>query len=168
MQTVNLGDPALEPFASMYSVERSQYGFTPIPKTGPVSLSRTIFRDDYDAMLHFRGNPSRTITFRWDGKAYQWLGEQEIFEGPRMWDTSDGRRHEWITITFYKEAVNHNFQGLGILYFGPDEELRWRPNATEPQPDFARSGAATGKMGLSQIAASVRPSNLGDVASHRL
>ncbi|PYT02808.1 MAG: hypothetical protein DMF60_20220, partial [Acidobacteria bacterium] len=40
----------------------------------------------------------------------------------------DGRRHEWITITFYKEAVNHNFQGLGILYFGPDEELRRMSN----------------------------------------
>src|SRR6266566_363044 len=113
MQTVNLGDPALEPFASMYSVERSQYGFTPIPKTGPVSLEGKSFHGGYDAMLHFGGNPSRTIAFRWDGKAYQWIGEQEIFEGPRMWDTPDGRFHEQVCITFYKEAA-HGYQGLKI------------------------------------------------------
>jgi len=35
-----------------------------------------------------------------------------------MWDTSDGRRHEWITITFYKEAVNHNFQDLAFFTSG--------------------------------------------------
>src|SRR5712692_4670255 len=34
MRTVNMSDPALEPFASMYAVDRSQFGFTPVPKTG--------------------------------------------------------------------------------------------------------------------------------------
>ena len=71
MRTVNLGDPALTPFASMYSVVRSQYGFTPIPKTGPVSIEDKSFHGGYDAMLHFGGNPSWTIAFRWDGKAYR-------------------------------------------------------------------------------------------------
>jgi hypothetical protein len=132
MRTMNLGDPALKPFASMYSVDRSQYGFTPIPNNGPVSIEGKSFQGDYDAMLHFGGNPSRTIAFRWDGKAYQWIGEQEIFKGPRMWDTPDGRFHEQVGITFYKEAAHGVFQGLTINYMGPDGKLMMpgpeRPN----------------------------------------
>ena len=130
MRTVNLGDPALTPFASMYSVVRSQYGFTPIPKTGPVSIEDKSFHGGYDAMLHFGGNPSWTIAFRWDGKAYQWIGEQEIFEGPRMWDSPDGRFHEQVCIMFYKEAAHGAFQGFKIDYLGPDEKLMMpRPEA---------------------------------------
>jgi hypothetical protein len=110
MRTVDIGDPALRPFASMYSVDRNQYGFTPVPRTGPVSIERNSSFGGYDAMLHFGGNPSRTIAFRWDGKSYQWLGEQEIFQGPRMWETADGRYHEQVAITFYKEAVLGNLK----------------------------------------------------------
>jgi hypothetical protein len=107
----------------MYSVDRSQYGFTPIPKTGSVSIEGSSSHGGYDAMLHFGGNPYRTIAFRWDGKAYQWLGEQEEFEGPRTYETPDGRFHEHVVITFYREAVFGAFQGLTIQYFGPDENL---------------------------------------------
>ena len=115
-----MGDLVLEPFASMYAVDRSQYGFSPIPNAGPVSITGKSFFAS-EAMLHFSGNPSRTISFRWDGKAYQWLSEQEKFEGPRMWDTDDGRRHEWITIDFHKEASSTwAFQGHSIYYFGPE------------------------------------------------
>jgi hypothetical protein len=106
-----LHGPALEPFASMYAVDRSQYGFTPIPKAGPVSITDKSFFDS-EAALHFSGNPSRTISFRWDGKVYHWFGEQETFEGPRMWDTDDGRLHEKVMIAFYKEAVRYRFRDL--------------------------------------------------------
>jgi hypothetical protein len=116
----------------MYSVDRSQYGFTPLPKTGPVSIEGSSRLGGYDAMLHFGGDPYRTIAFRWDGKAYQWLGEQESFEGPRMWETADGRFHEEVTITYYKEAVYGASQGLTIGYRGPDDNLMMprgdRPN----------------------------------------
>src|SRR5271154_3961556 len=91
MKTVSMGDPALKPFESMYSVDRSQYGFSPLPRAGSVSIEGKSLHGDYDAMLHFGGNPDRTIAFHWDGKAYQWLGEQETFAGPQMWDTPDGR-----------------------------------------------------------------------------
>src|SRR6266567_8444611 len=114
MQRVNMGDPALEPFDSMYSVDRRQWGFTPIPKTGTVFFSRKTFRDDYDAVLYFGGNPLRSVVFRWDGKAYEWFGEQETFEGPQMWDTPDGRMHERLSITFYKEAGEGHLKGLDI------------------------------------------------------
>ena len=56
MRTVKMGDPALKPFASMYSVDRSQYGFTPLPKSRPVSIEgKALFGGGYDAMLHFGG-----------------------------------------------------------------------------------------------------------------
>jgi hypothetical protein len=65
VRTVKMDDPALKPFASMYAVDRSQYGFTPLPKSGPVSIEgKALFGGGYDAMLHFGGNPSRTIAFR--------------------------------------------------------------------------------------------------------
>jgi hypothetical protein len=124
-----MGDPALRPYASMYSVDRRQYGFTPIPSAGQVSVEGKSSRGGYDAMLHFGGNPSRTIAFRWDGRAYQWLGEQEIFEGPRMFETPDGHFHEHVAITFYKEVVDGELQGLKIDYSGPEEGL------TMPRPE---------------------------------
>ena len=131
MRTVQMGDSALKPFASMYSVDRAGYGFTPLPKSGPVSIEGRSTHGGYDAMLHFGGKASRTIAFRWNGKDYQWLGEQESFEGPRMWDTPDGSFHEQVVITYYKQAVPGEYQGLTIKYSGPDENLmmpRPRPN----------------------------------------
>jgi hypothetical protein len=123
MRTVQMSDPALKPFASMYSVDRAQYGFTPLPNSGPVSIEGKSSHGGYDAMLHFGGKASRTIAFRWDGGAYLWLGEQESFEGPRMWDTPDGSFHEQVIITYYKREVHGVFQGLTIQYLGPDEKL---------------------------------------------
>jgi hypothetical protein len=71
MRTVQMGDPALKPFASMYSVDRAQYGFTPLPTSGPVSIEGKSTQSGYDGMLHFEGKASRTIAFRWGGKVYQ-------------------------------------------------------------------------------------------------
>jgi len=129
MRTVNMGDPALKPFATMYSVDRNQYGFTPLPTIGPVSIEGKSSYGGYDAMLHFGGNPSRTIAFRWDGKAYQWLGEQEIFKGPRVYDTPDGRLYEEISISFFKEKLPGELMGLKVNYSGPDDKLMM------PKPD---------------------------------
>jgi hypothetical protein len=123
MRTVQMSDPALKPFADMYSVDRAQYGFSPLPSSGPVSIESKSSYGGYDAMLHFGGRTPRTIAFRWDGKSYQWLGEQESFEGPRMWKTPDGSFHEQVIITYYKQAVHGEFQGLTIQYLGPDEKL---------------------------------------------
>jgi hypothetical protein len=120
MRNVQIGDAALKPFESMYSIDRSQYGFTPLPRSGSVFIEGRSLHVDYDAMLRFRGNPSRTIAFRWDGKAYQWLGEQEIFDGPKEYDTPDGRFHEHVTITYYKDAAFGEPQGLTIQYRGPE------------------------------------------------
>lgn len=139
MRTAKIGDPALEPFASMYNVDRSQYGFTPLPKTGTVSIEGKSSNGGYDAMLHFGGNPSRTIAFRWDGKMYHWLGEQETFEGPTTFETPDGRFHESVTITFYQEAVPGEPQGLWINYRGTRCEPKDAKSGKEElEPHFGR------------------------------
>jgi hypothetical protein len=118
MRSVQIGDPALKPYDSMYSVDRTQNGFTPLPKTGTVWIEGRSLSGDYDAMLHFGGNPSRTVAFRWNGKTYQWLGEQEDFEGPGDYETPDGRFHEDVAISYYKEAADAVPKGLWIQYFG--------------------------------------------------
>ena len=130
MKTVKMGDPALRQFKDMYSIPREEYGFTPIPTKGYVSIEGSSKHGGYDAMLHFYGSPSRTIAFRKVGNEYRWLGEQETFEGPRIYKTPDGDFHEEITITFYREKGFGEFQGLTIDYNGPDETLmRPRPNS---------------------------------------
>jgi hypothetical protein len=129
MRTVEMGDQALKPYKSMFSFPREEYGFTSLPREGHVSIEGKSKSGGYDAMLHFAGTPSRTIAFRRAGAGYEWFGEQEIFEGPRMYKTPDGTFHERVTITLYKAAVLGEFQGLTIQYDGPDEDLmRPRPN----------------------------------------
>jgi hypothetical protein len=110
----------------------------------------SLLNGDYDAMLHFGGKASRTIAFRSDGTDYQWLGEQESFEGPRMWDTPDGSFHEQVVITHYKQAVPGEYQGLTIQYSGPDENLNAK-TATELQPYFERGESHVGKVGLQKL-----------------
>jgi hypothetical protein len=47
-----------------------------------------------------------------------------------MWDTPDGRFHEHVDISFYKQSVPGELLGLKIGYFGPDEKLMMpRPEA---------------------------------------
>ena len=127
---VSMDDPSLTPFASMYSVDRGQYGFTPLPKTGRVFIEGESSKFGYDALLEFVGTPTptRSIAFRWDGHAYQWLGEQEIFDGPRRWKPPKGRRdQEYVAITFYREELYGENQGLTIYYSGPDATLSVPP-----------------------------------------
>ena len=81
-------------------------------------------------MLHYDGNPNRTVAFRWDGRAYQWLGEQEVFDGPRTYDTPDGRLHEEVVISFYLPPMN-GARGLDIDYEGPDPKLAF-PRSDRP------------------------------------
>jgi len=150
-RTLNLGDPSLKRFASMYSVDRSRYGLTPIPKTGTVTVveCRSI-EGSWDAMLSFEGNPSRQILFRWNGKMkmYQWVAEQEIFDGPRTWESPEGASHEAVTITLFKDPGEAPPERPAIEYDGPDEELMWsrlqRPNLSltlaEVNPLLAKWG----------------------------
>jgi hypothetical protein len=146
LRTAKVGDAALKPFDGMYSIDRAQYGFTPLPRAGPVSIEGKSLRGDYDAMLHFGGNPYRTISFRWDGKAYQWFGEQEKFDGPREYETPDGRFHQYVAISYYKEPGVGAPQGLRIEYQGPERmrkpgpETNWSLTLAEVNPLLSKWG----------------------------
>jgi hypothetical protein len=146
MRSARIGDDALKPFQSMYSIDRSQYGLTPLPGTGLVFIEGKSPQGDYDAMLHFSGNPSRTIAFRWDGKAYQWFGEQEDFEGPRMYETADGRYHEQVVITYYREPTFGTLKGLHVHYRGPEplrvpgSQSNWSLTLAEVNPLLRKWG----------------------------
>lgn len=142
MRSVHLGDPELKPFDAMFSVNREQYGLTPLPKTGLVFIEGKSLHGDYDAMLHFMGNPGRTIAFRWDGKAYQWLGEQENFDGPGTYETPDGSFHEHVAIGYYQEAGFGTPKGLTLLYVGHD--------------GIQQGANANGKLTLGEVKALLR------------
>lgn len=145
-RSVQIGDAALKPFDSMYSIDRAQYGLTPLPKTGRVLIEGKSLHGDYDAMLHFSGNPSRTIAFRWDGKAYQWLGEQEEFDGPRTYQTADARLREHVVITYYSEPAFGAQKGLRVEYRGPESmrrpgpETKWSLTLAEVNPLLKKWG----------------------------
>ena len=49
----------------------------------------------------------------------QWDSEQEVFEGPRAYETEGGRFPERIVISYNTEASSGAFKGLYIEYRGP-------------------------------------------------
>src|SRR5258708_15952372 len=79
--------------------DRASYGFSPLPTSGRVSLDSKP-RSGYDAMLHLGGKATRTIAFRNDTIGYSLLGEQDMCENPKMYQTVDATFHNARTRTF--------------------------------------------------------------------
>jgi len=107
------------------AVDRDSMGFTPIERTAKLQLEWRP-RAGYDAMLHVYDKTSRTIAFRRTGDSYEWIHEQEIFQGPTEYDTPDGRLHESIALTW--ELVPIATQGIPLRqvhtdYSGGDQKL---------------------------------------------
>jgi len=106
--------------------DRASYGFSPLPTSGRVSLESKP-RAGYDAMLHLGGKTSRTIAFRKNTTGYSWIGEQEMFEGPKMYKSVDGTFHEEVTLTFEREHVSGvPLNKLNVSYMGEDSRLAGR------------------------------------------
>jgi hypothetical protein len=106
--------------------DRASYSFSPLPTSGHVSLEPKP-RSGYDAMLHLGGKTSRTIAFRKNTSGYFWIGEQEVFEGPKMYKSVDGTFHEEVTLTFEKEHVSGvPLNKLNVSYMGEDSRLAGR------------------------------------------
>jgi len=75
-------------------------------------------------MLHLGGRTSRTIAFRKNTSGYYWIGEQETFEGQKMYKTVDGTFHESVTLTFETEHVSGSpLNQLDVVYAGEDSRL---------------------------------------------
>ena len=109
---------------------REDYGFSPLPtddKTD-IRIERNA-EGAYNVMLHINGTTSRTIGFRRAETGYRWINEQEIFQGPKTYDSPDGRLREMVVLTFETEPVSGGVKDqLTINYFGADERLSGRRN----------------------------------------
>jgi hypothetical protein len=132
-EKVAIDDARVKPLlVAAAAFNRSQYGFTPLPTSGYVHLESRP-RAGYDAMLHISGKTSRTITFRRDKSAngYIWIGEQEIFEGPKDYKSVDGTYKENICLTYEIENLSGaSLNRLNITYTGDDPRLADREAIT--------------------------------------
>jgi hypothetical protein len=126
-ESVSVSDPRVQSlFKAAAAFDRASYGFSPLPTSGNVHLESRP-RAGYDAMLHLGGKTSRTIALRKNGSNYFWIGEQETFEGPKMYKTVDGTFHEEVVLTFEKEHVSgFPLNRLNVLYHGEDPGLAGR------------------------------------------
>jgi len=78
-------------------------------------------------MLHISSKTSRTIAFRKTSNGYRWIGDQEIFQGPKEYRTVDGTLHEQLTLTYEVESVSgFPTSRLNITYHGEDPRLAGR------------------------------------------
>jgi len=120
-------------FDAMARVDRRPMGFTSIERDASIriewehrqfdSLLRLGSRN-YDVMLHVSGKTSRTVAFRRVGDGYEWIGEQEIFEGPRKYDSVDGTFNEAITVNYDRVPISgFPINTTAVLYQGEEPEL---------------------------------------------
>jgi hypothetical protein len=84
-------------FEARAKVDRRALGFTPVSRDASIRLEQGSRNHGYDAMLYIDGKTSRTMAFRSVESRYEWIGEQETFEGPRKHKTVDGEFPEAIT-----------------------------------------------------------------------
>ena len=119
-------DSRLDPlWRAAKAFDRESYGFSPLPTEGTVGWEKARGAS-YDAMLHLGGETSRTIAFVRIGNGYRWVGEQESFEGPDVFQTVDGEQHERLTLTYETVAVSGApLNLLYITYHGEDRRLAW-------------------------------------------
>ena len=121
---VSMDDPQVRPWLqAAASFDRTFDGFTPIPKAADVRLESRP-RAGYDAMLQIYSKTSRTIAFPKTSGTYKWIGDQEIFQGPKMYKTVHGMFHEQLTLTHEIESVSgYPTNRLDITYSGEDSRL---------------------------------------------
>ena len=104
---------------AMKSSRRISLGFTEVSPTSDIRLETATDRN-YDVMLHIYGKTSRTIAFHKQASGYVWIGEQEIYTGPRTYDAADGRQNEEVVITYdVVKLSGYPTSQLNVVYHGP-------------------------------------------------
>ena len=74
---------------------------------------------------------SRTVAFRKLDSGWSWIGDQEIFDGPKMVKTLDGTFPEHICLTYeVKHISGAPTNRLMIDYLGEDPRLAHQSNLT--------------------------------------
>lgn len=125
-ERVNYDDSRLQPlFEAINEVDRNSLGFTKINSSDDIQIEeQSLFDKPYDVMLHIYGKTSRTISFEKSGSEIQWIGEQEIHNGPREYTTPDGTFNESITITYETKPISgHKLNTVNVGYLGPDSKI---------------------------------------------
>jgi len=133
-ERVSHDDPRITPmFDAMARVDRRAMGFTPIERDASIHIEwihRTfdsllrLGSKNYDAMLHVYGKTSRTVAFKRVRDGYEWIGEQETFEGPHRYDSVDGTFKEAVTITYERVRMSgFPTNTIAIDYRGEEPEL---------------------------------------------
>jgi hypothetical protein len=76
---------------------------------------------------------SRTVAFRKPDSGWSWIGDQEIFDGPKMVKIRDGTFPEHIGLTYeVKHISGAPTDRLMIDYLGEDPRLAHQSNLTLP------------------------------------
>jgi hypothetical protein len=111
--------------------DRSAYGFSSMPKQASVSLELRP-NDNYDALFSAeKATGVHTISFRKENTNYVWIGEQETFQGPKMYKTVDGTLHEQIALTYVTQKTwGLPLNQLDVTYLGEDSRLANRRHLT--------------------------------------
>jgi len=126
---VAMNDPRIQPLLeAAQTFNRSAYGFTPLPQVADVRWESRPTAT-YDAMLHIDSKTSRTVAFRKNGGTWMWIGEQEMFNGPKMFKTVDGTFPEHIVLTYETEHISGvKPNELVVDYLGEDPRLANKRN----------------------------------------
>jgi hypothetical protein len=121
---VALDDPEVRPLLeAVHKVDRARLGFTPIPAAAELRLEGPTRQ--YDAMLHVDGETRRTIAFAREGDHFRWIGEQEIHNGLRKYESADGPQTEQITLTYETRPISGApLDTLLITYYGDNPHLQ--------------------------------------------
>jgi hypothetical protein len=138
----NVSGEAMRPFeAAMRPFGRAEAGFPPLPTNGTVKIE-TVDRQNwnreypppnYDVMLHFAEDPPGfrysycTVEFRKGADGLRWIGEQDSFHGPLLYESDGVMVREAVTIRRETEQIAYvgtSVSGTVITYQGPDPRLK--------------------------------------------
>ena len=154
-QKLPYGDPQVqELLRATEAASEFRFGFTSVATNAHIRLEKS--SGAYDRMLHVHGRTSRTIAFRRQADGFVWIGEQEIYKGPKQYTTVDGILFEQICLTYELQRVAHyKLNQLNISYSGEDARLAHEkvlrlqtilPILKEWGYDVAQIGAANGSQ----------------------
>jgi hypothetical protein len=112
-----------------HAASTNRFGFTPVSPNSDIRLEKS--SGAYDRMLHVYGRTRRTIAFRKQGDGFIWIGEQEIYKGPKQYTTVDGTSFEEICLTYELQRIAHyKLNHLNISYSGEDPRLVHKDDLT--------------------------------------
>lgn len=154
-QKLPYGDPQVqELLRATEAASQFRFGFTSVATNADIRLEKS--SGAYDRMLHVYGPTSRTIAFRRQADGFVWIGEQEVYKGPKQYTTVDGTLFEQLCLTYELQRVAHyKLNQLNISYSGEDARLAQEedlslqtilPILKEWGYDVAQIGAANGRQ----------------------